>query len=271
MTVTSVQSAPASAALSAVGMADPETVLSAVMLEIQDCQLGQAQRNAQDADSKRSLALEKAHKALRDAMEAEKKSGFFAHLAAKYGGVATVAAAVAVTAGTAGAGAPAGLALLAAGCSAGSYAMKATGLDAKAFRVAGVDIHLSDLVALAGMAAGVGSAAGAAGAGSKAATATAAQKACVYVEQTAQATQSVATAARAVTHYQAKSYEADATDDSARAKEANADAERAKGELEEQIGGMSGIVESRKRMMDVVDSILKQRHATQRALTEIRA
>lgn len=261
---------------------DPEIVIASLEQQMGDMQLASGRSRAEKLSTDRKASLEKAKESLRKAMEKEDEGGFFEELASKAKTIATVATVVAAAAaiGT-GVGAPAGLALAAALCSAGSFAMKETGLDTKVttLNIGGtkIDLNLSDCVALAGVGCGaagaVASMSGSAAAGAQTAaeTATKLEVACQAVQVGAQGTAVVATGAQAGFTLKAGEAQADAVEHHADSREATGRAEKSQSEIEEQIDLLRGAMETRRKVREAVSQMMEQRHDTLTRLMEVRA
>ncbi len=259
-----------------VANADPETVLAGVEQQIGDMQLLNGRSRAEQLSTGRTAALDKARKALKDAMKKKDEGGFWSKLASKAKTVATVATVVAAAAaiGT-GAGAPAGLALMAVACSAGSFAMKETGVDTKVASLSigdtTIDLNLSDCVALAGMACGGAGATSAVAADTTAKGASGLQVACKVSEVSAQAVGVAATGAEAVFVFRAGDANARAVEHQADARQSSGQADEASSHIEEQVDVLRSAMDMRRKVRDTVSKMMEERHNTMVRLLEVRA
>jgi len=260
----------------AIGGADPETMIASVEQQIGDMQLNAGRSRAEQLSTNRKACLEKAREALEDARDKEEEGGFWSKLASKAKTVATVATVVAAAAaiGT-GAGAPAGLALAAAACSAGSWAMKETGADARVatLSIGGteLDLNLSDCVALAGVALSAGGSAASVGADSTAKGATTLETACKVTEHAARGVNAGATGAGAYFVLRGGDARASAVESHADSREATNQAEKTQSEIENQIDLLRGAMDMRRKVREAVGKMMEERHQTAQRLMEIRA
>lgn len=272
--VTGVATTPSSA-LDAVA-ADPEFMIASLEQQIGDMQLTSGRSRAEKLSTDRKASLDKARKALRDAVEKEEEGGFWSKLASKAKTVATVATVVAAAAaiGT-GAGAPAGLALAAVACSVGSFAMKETGADTTmaTLSIGGskIDLNLSDCVALAGVAFGAAGSAATISADSTAKATNGFQVACKVTEVSAQATAVGAVGAQAGFTLRAGEAKADAVEYHADSRAAASRADKSRSEIENEIDLLRGAMETRRKVREAVSKMMEERHATVVRLMEVRA
>ncbi|MCC6900356.1 MAG: hypothetical protein IT377_15365 [Polyangiaceae bacterium] len=256
--------------------ADPETVLAAVEQQVGDMQMLNGRSRAEQLSTGRKAALDKARKSLKEAMKKKSEGGFWSKLASKAKTVATVATVVAAAAavGT-GVGAPAGLALAAVACSAGSLAMKETGLDTKVASVSfggtTIDLNLSDCVALAGVAFGGAGATSTIAADASAKGASGLQVACKVTEVSAQGVAVVATGSQAVFVFRAGDANARAVEHQADARQSSGTADEASSKIEEQVEVLRSAMDVRKKVRDAVSKIMEERHETMVRLLEVRA
>jgi hypothetical protein len=120
---------------------DLSAALLALMMKSQGARTEAAQGQIAHAETTLDRAREEVQTAMTQAAEAEENAGFWADVSNVLGGdvaaIASVVAAAVVIVGTGGVGAPAILALAAAGLSAGSTVGQRLGLDPKACAVLG--------------------------------------------------------------------------------------------------------------------------------------
>jgi hypothetical protein len=266
---------------------DPSVALAAALLDVGELQASSARTRANSLSMSRAVALSKARESLKRAQEAREDGGFFK----KWGSelqTAAVVASVTASVATCGAGAPfavCALTLLAAGCSAGSYAMKQTGADGKLCKlsIGGTDltINWSDAVALGGIVAGGGAilaapAAAPQGAGTAAKTAQAAAKsegvseACRVVHNGASLVQVGASAGRAYFTVREGISESRAAKSDAVVADAHADLAKADSETKDIIDAMKDFREVQSKIVEVASSIVETRSHALSAILEKR-
>lgn len=267
--------------------ADPSASIAAALLDLGEVQSVNARQRANQLSFDRHLALTHARQALRDAQKARDEGGFFQ----KWGDelqAAAVVASVAASVATCGAGAPAAvvvLTLVAAGCSAGSYAMKKTGADGKlcTLEIGGkkLTINWSDAVALAGVAAGGGAAIASASSSGAAATkgattagqtagssasASSLQEACRVVHHAGVGAQVGTSGGRAYCTVRAGMANSEATQKDADATEANAQVATSDAETKDLIDELETSRQLRSKIVELVSAIVESKDASMNAI-----
>ncbi len=249
-------------------MSDPAALALLSTMGMNDGKLGIAKNKVAHAEIKRGKEIEKARKAMIEARKQEKEGGFWnkvASVAKSVGLIAGAAAGVAAAGATGGSSLVVTAAIVGAALSAGSVAMRALDADVK-FEIAGLDLTLSDTMAVSGMALSTGAGLGATGvaAGWAARTAHYGGIACRGVQTGARGTEAVATERRG--HYQGNALELQAD-----AKEHRLDAAQAGTTVEDAIDLMRTAAEAKQRALRTMVSILEEREAAMRAVVGRRA
>ena len=261
-------------------MDSPEAALASAMLEISKVGSNSARRRASELSTQRKVALKEAQFALKKQQEAAEEGGMFGKWSSELQ-VAALVASAAATVATCGAGAPLAVAVLSAvatTASATSYAMKQTGADGEMCKlnIGGKEITLnySDGVALAGMGAGIGSAAASAGsataeAGKQSAEAAnrsslAFQKFCAVAADALEVAAGGAKAGQAYCTVRAGLANAEAVDHGADAKAADNEVEVINSQTDEVIDQYRDAAQLRSKILESIDALMAARADTRR-------